>query len=89
MFDWFRNAYFGTNGHNIGDYFDDLFLSFELGMAKPDPQVFHTLIDKCGVVPSETLFLDDGAKNIEVADKLGFKTYFVKPREDFRSVFGL
>ena len=87
MFSWLRNAYFGQNGHTIDDYFDEMYLSYELGMAKPNPELFKTLIDKYNVVPSETLFFDDGAKNIEVAASMGFKTYFVQPHEDFRHIF--
>ncbi|MGV8827546.1 MAG: HAD family hydrolase [Breznakibacter sp.] len=89
MFTWLREAYFGVDGHTIGDYFDELFLSYEMGVAKPNPEIFKILIEKHGIVPSETLFLDDGIKNIEAAAELGFKTYFVEPHEDFRHIFGL
>ncbi len=89
MFSWLREAYFGVNGHTIDDYFDELFLSYEMGVAKPNPEIFKILIEKHGIVPSETLFLDDGIKNIEAAAELGFKTYFVEPHEDFRHIFGL
>ncbi len=87
MFSWLREEYFGKNGNTIHDYFDKLFLSYELGVAKPDPEIFRILIEKHGVVPEETLFFDDGIRNIEAAQKLGFKTYFVKPKEDFRHLF--
>lgn len=89
MFSWLREAYFGVDGHTIDDYFDELFLSYEMGVAKPNPEIFKILIEKHGIVPSETLFLDDGIKNIEAAAELGFKTYFVQPHEDFRHIFGL
>ncbi len=89
MFSWLREAYFGVDGHTIDDYFDELFLSYEMGVAKPNPEIFKILIEKHGIVPSETLFLDDGIKNIEAAAELGFKTYFVEPHEDFRHIFGL
>lgn len=87
MFTWLRNAYFGSNGHTINDYFDKLFLSYEMGVAKPNPEIFRQIIEEHGVVPSETFFLDDGIRNIEAANKFGFKTYFVKPKEDFRHLF--
>lgn len=34
--------------------------------------------------PTETLFVDDGLNNIEVARKMGFQTYQPKNKEDWR-----
>lgn len=87
MFEWIRKHYFDHNGLTIEDYFDQLFLSYELGVAKPNPLIFQKLILDYGVVPSETFFFDDGETNIEVARQMGFHTYFVKPHEDFRHLF--
>ncbi len=87
MFSWLRKEYFGNDGRTISDYFDELFLSYEMGVAKPNPEIFRQLIEEHGVVPEETLFFDDGIRNIEAAKEFGFKTYFVKPKEDFRHVF--
>jgi putative hydrolase of the HAD superfamily len=39
-----------------------------------------------GIVPGETLFLDDGPENIEAARKLGFHAALVPPGEEFAQV---
>jgi len=51
--------------------FDVLVWSFELGLVKPEPAIYHHLLDKLGTQPQETLFLDDKAINVEAARELG------------------
>ena len=51
--------------------FDVLVWSFQLGMIKPDPAIYHHLLTRLGTRPEETLFLDDRHANVEAAQKLG------------------
>jgi len=51
--------------------FDVLVWSFQLGMAKPDPAIYHYILEKLGTKAEETLFIDDKRVNIEAARKLG------------------
>jgi putative hydrolase of the HAD superfamily len=53
--------------------FDVLVWSFQLHMAKPDPAIYHYLLQKLGTQPEETLFLDDKLINVEAAQALGMK----------------
>jgi putative hydrolase of the HAD superfamily len=55
------------------DRFDVLVWSFEVGMIKPDPAIYHHLLAKLGTRPEETLFIDDRAVNVEAARALGIK----------------
>ena len=80
---------FRIQGLNIPDYFDKLYLSYQLGVTKPSPKIFEKIIADSGILPQETLFLDDSQKNIDAARKFGFQTYLVAPREDFSFIFGL
>lgn len=41
------------------------------------------MIDDSGMVPSETLFIDDGQRNVEAARQMGFAVYMPAPGEDF------
>lgn len=75
-------AEFEKSGKKIADYFDKCYLSYEMNMAKPDAEIFQALIESEQVLPSKCLFLDDGLKNIEQAQKMGFKTYLVSKNED-------
>ena len=50
---------FRIQGLNIPDYFDKLYLSYQLGVTKPSPKIFEKIIADSGILPQETLFLDD------------------------------
>ena len=54
--------------------FDDIVLSFQVGLAKPDPRIFTMAANRLGVNPNECLFIDDLAKYLEGAEKTGMKT---------------
>jgi len=75
------NALIGT-GKTIRDYFDKCYFSYEMGLTKPDPNIFKTLLTDAGIEASECLFLDDGPKNIEAANALGMQTHFVTQGEN-------
>ncbi len=51
--------------------FDDLALSFEIGIAKPDPNAFLVAADRLGVLPEECMFVDDQEKNVVAARAQG------------------
>lgn len=55
----------------IYEGFDHLFLSHEIGMRKPDPEIYQHVLTALSVSPQATLFIDDDRKNIEVAVSLG------------------
>lgn len=48
-------------------------ISGEEGVTKPDPAIFQCLIDRFGLEPSRTLFIDDLRSNVEAARRLGFE----------------
>lgn len=49
-------------------------VSGRVGVAKPDPGIYHVLLDRFGLEAARTLFIDDGAANIGAARSLGFRT---------------
>ena len=87
IMNYVRHNIFNREGLTIDDYFDRLFLSYEMGTVKPDSLIFEKVIEETGIDPTETLFLDDSKKNIEVAEKLGFKTFVVTQGQDYRYIF--
>ena len=62
----------------ILDAFDFRFLSFEMGMVKPDAEIFDYVARLVPAPPSRVLFLDDNAVNVEAAVKAGFAAVRVK-----------
>lgn len=55
------------------------FLSYELGMKKPDPEIFRFVLDHTGLEPETILFLDDTPKNCEIAQSLGMHVRLIDP----------
>lgn len=80
--DFCKKNFFQWNGYQLKDFFDKCYFSYEMGLAKPDPRIFTTLLEDAKLQPQECLFLDDGIKNIEEASKLGIQTHLVKEGED-------
>jgi 2-haloacid dehalogenase/putative hydrolase of the HAD superfamily len=52
--------------------FAGIVVSGHEGVLKPDAAIFRIAIDRFGLVPEETLFVDDSARNIDGARALGF-----------------
>ncbi|MGW3468715.1 HAD family hydrolase [Saccharopolyspora sp. NPDC000995] len=51
--------------------FECTVISGEVGLRKPDPQIYRLALDHLGLPPHEAAFVDDGAPNIEAAQRLG------------------
>jgi putative hydrolase of the HAD superfamily len=61
-------------------HFDVVVISFDVGCAKPDPQIYQITLDRLGVARGDALFVDDRAENIEGARQLGIETlHFTAP----------
>jgi glucose-1-phosphatase len=73
---------FGRFGLTVQDLFEKTYYSYEMKMVKPHPEIFEALLADAGVNPQECLFLDDGPRNIEQANKLGIQTYLVEANEN-------
>lgn len=55
----------------IGDFFDHVFVSCELGVLKPSPKAFLAMLQGLGAEPDEVLFIDDREANVRGAESLG------------------
>ena len=74
MMSWGLSGEFDGNGNSLESYFDSLYLSYKLGVMKPNKKIFQYIIDNEKIQPGESLFIDDGERNINTARLLGFKT---------------
>ncbi|MCL5970061.1 MAG: HAD-IA family hydrolase [Patescibacteria group bacterium] len=61
--------------HGIEELFDEIIISSEHKMKKPDPKFFETLVKKAGVKKEEILFTDDKINNVEASNKFGIKAF--------------
>lgn len=60
---------------DLHDEFDVIFNTAELGVAKPDPQVYRVVLEHLGLDPSEALFIDDLEVNVEGARSVGLRAH--------------
>lgn len=67
---------FKKEKYNLDKYFDLIVSSSDVKLSKPDPRIYQILIQKTGLAPKESVFIDNSEKNILAADKLGFNTIF-------------
>ena len=84
MMSWVMSPDFDGHGHSLEDYMDACYCSYKLGVMKPDTEFFHQVLMTEHIVPSETLFIDDGPRNVEVAGQLGIQTLLVEDNADWR-----
>jgi putative hydrolase of the HAD superfamily len=60
------------DGTPLLDEFEYRFLSFELGMVKPDAETFLAVAERMPAPPERVFFVDDNAVNVEAAAAAGF-----------------
>ena len=84
---WSCKHAFHYKAFRVEDYFEKIFLSYEMKMVKPDVAIFEKLLEETGIDPRETFFIDDSAENCRVAETLGISTYTPKACEDWSHLF--
>ncbi len=73
--------------YGLQDFFDKIYLSYELHLLKPEPAIFTHVLHDAGLLPKETLLIDDASVNCKGAESLGIRTYMPEPREDWSFLF--
>lgn len=69
-----RDDFFPYQRHTATDYFERIFLSYEMQLAKPDTRIFAEALAEAGIDAAETLFIDDNIDNCRAAETLGIST---------------
>ncbi|MEL6400933.1 MAG: HAD family phosphatase [Cyanobacteria bacterium J06607_6] len=72
--------------YDFFDQFDQLFLSYQLGLMKPDTAIFHQVVTQLDVAPAAIAFFDDGLRNVEAARHLGINAYQVHSPQELMAV---
>jgi putative hydrolase of the HAD superfamily len=85
----YYNRYFAeAYGYkSLADLFDRAYFSHQLGMRKPDPVIYKKVLADSGIIPGETLFIDDNEENIEAALALGIHGYHLDQGEELIDLF--
>lgn len=78
-----KSKAFTAEGRPITDFFDTLFLSYEMGICKPDARIFLKALEMEQMKADECLFIDDSKKNTDAAEKVEIHTLFVTSNSDW------
>lgn len=62
--------------------FEKVYYSYEMGMRKPEPEIFQAIIRKHDLSPKRTLFVDDKKANTDIAESLGLHVWNLKVGEE-------
>lgn len=66
----------------VSQLFDELFYSCRMGIAKPMPDIFASVLQQAGIKAAETVFFDDSQVNIEAARSMGIHGINILPSEE-------
>lgn len=64
--------------YNLKKLFDRMFLSCDLKMRKPYPEIYHFVIKKLKIMPHEAIYIDDKLENVKGARKIGIHAIHFK-----------
>ena len=80
--DWITKTFLTAEEQAL---FDDMIFSYEVGMTKPDPRIFHMACERLAVPPEEAVFVDDIASYCTSAEQEGLQTIVYEDFRQFKS----
>ncbi len=80
--DWFAKA-------GIGEVWDSIISSVEMGFRKPSPAIYATALDQCGVAPRRAAFVGHRTVELDGAQAVGMRTIALHADADARANFRL
>lgn len=71
-----------THVWKFADAFDEMVISAEVGLVKPDARIYRLILERLGVAPQEAVFIDDMPRNVEGARAVNLHAVqFVTPQQ--------
>jgi len=71
--------------HGFMDLFQDIIVSGEEKITKPDPRIYQILLERTALPAAQTLFIDDRMENIIAAQKCGLQTLVFTNAEQLKT----
>ena len=68
--DYLRNE---LKTNDLEKHFDEIVISSEVKLIKPEPEVFKYVLTRMDAAPNECIFIDDNPKNVSAAQALGLQ----------------
>ncbi len=78
---WIRDTLLTSEEQQL---FDDMVMSFEVGLAKPSVEIFELAVNRLRVRPEDCVFIDDIEANCQVAQSLGIQSIIYKDFEKLK-----
>lgn len=63
---------------NLTDFFDEIILSYEVGVRKPDRRIYLETLQRLELRPEECVFVSDTIRDLEGAREVGLKTVLIR-----------
>jgi epoxide hydrolase-like predicted phosphatase len=70
---------------NVTQLFDVIVISGLVGVQKPDPEIYRITLERLGLAPEETIFVDDFVENIDAASAVGMATLHYRVGMDWET----
>ena len=87
MMSYIRSEEFAPEGKPFYSYFDKLYVSCEIGLSKPNKEIYQYVLNDEKLNPAETIFVDDRKQNLIGAKEVGMHTFFVEDSENWIDAF--
>jgi FMN phosphatase YigB (HAD superfamily) len=72
---------------NLAPFFEKEYYSHQIGLRKPNSEVFEYVLNGNNLQAHETLFIDDSYQHIEAAQKIGLQTIWLQKGRTIEDVF--
>ncbi len=69
--------------YSLYEYFDGVFISAEMKLAKPDRSYFDYVLNSLGITENDAVMTDDNQKNVEAAEAVGIQGIVFNNTDDF------
>ena len=84
---YFTNMFLSQFGFPLSELFVKDYYSNDIELRKPEPRAFQHVLDDAGLIPEETLFIDDLKANTDAARSLGIHVIYLKRNMIFKNIF--
>jgi HAD superfamily hydrolase (TIGR01509 family) len=83
-----NEAHYGKlrDRYDFFDYFDKIFLSYQIGLMKPSEAIFKHILSILSTSPEKVAFFDDGTRNVEAAKEVGIQAFQVHSPDEIMAV---
>lgn len=87
MMSYIRSNDFAPMGKPFHSYFEKLYVSCDIGLAKPGKEIYQYVLADLGAKGEECIFADDRAQNLTGAAAAGMQTFWVKDSDNWLGDF--